>query len=81
LRPDVIEAHAARLDLEEFSGRRSWDTYTDEYVATLAQLPERGITHVVFGDIVGDSHREWNERVCLRCRGSGAADCPDWMAG
>jgi diphthine-ammonia ligase len=64
LRPAVVAAHAARLHLEEFSARCSWDTYTDEYIATLARLPERGITHVVFGDIVGDGHREWNERVC-----------------
>ena len=64
LRPAIVAAHAARLELEEFSARCSWDTYTDEYIATLARLPERGITHVVFGDIVGDGHREWNERVC-----------------
>jgi uncharacterized protein (TIGR00290 family) len=64
LRPAVVAAQAARLQLEEFSGRCSWDTYTDEYVATLGRLVERGITHVVFGDIMGDGHREWNERVC-----------------
>lgn len=64
LRPAVVAAHAARLGLEELSARCSWDTYTDEYVATLARLPERGVTHVVFGDIMGDGHREWNERVC-----------------
>ena len=52
LRPALVAAHAARLDLEEFSARCSWDTYTDEYIATLARLPERGITHVVFGDIM-----------------------------
>ena len=64
LRPAILAAHAARLELEEFSARCSWDTYTEEYIATLARLPERGITHVVFGDIMGDGHREWNERVC-----------------
>ena len=64
LRPAILAAHAARLQLEEFSARCSWDTYTDEYIATLARLPERGVTHVVFGDIMGDGHREWNERVC-----------------
>ena len=64
LQPAVVAAHASRLGLEELSGRCSWDTYTDEYVATLAGLPERGVTHVVFGDIMGDGHREWNERVC-----------------
>ena len=64
LRPALIAAHADRLGLEELSARCSWDTYTDEYISTLARLPERGVTHVVFGDIVGDGHREWNERVC-----------------
>ena len=64
LRPAMIAAHAVRLGLAEFSARCSWDTYTDEYVATLSHLPTRGITHVVFGDIVGEGHREWNERVC-----------------
>ena len=64
LRPTVVAAQAARLELEEFSARCSWDTYTDEYIATLGRLAERGITHVVFGDIIGDGHREWNERVC-----------------
>jgi uncharacterized protein (TIGR00290 family) len=63
LRPAMVAAQAARLELKEFSGR-CWDTYTDEYIATLALLPECGITHVIFGDIVGDGHREWNERVC-----------------
>ena len=64
LRPEMVAAHAARLGLEHFSARCSWDTYTDEFVATLARLPERGITHVVFGDIMGDGHRAWNEGVC-----------------
>jgi len=64
LRPALIAEHAARLGLEEFSARCTWDTYTDEYIATLARLPARGVTHVVFGDILGDGHREWNERVC-----------------
>src|SRR3954463_8370212 len=35
LRPEVVAAHAARLGLEHFSGRCNWDSYTDEFVATL----------------------------------------------
>ena len=64
LRPEVVAAHAARLGLAELSARCSWDTYTDAFIATLGRLPERGVTHVVFGDIMGDGHREWNECVC-----------------
>jgi uncharacterized protein (TIGR00290 family) len=64
LRPELLAAQAERLGLEWLAARCSWDTYTDEFIAMLAHLPERGITHVVFGDIAGDGHREWNERVC-----------------
>jgi len=64
LRPAMVLAHAARLGLNAFSARCSWDTYTEDYIATLARLPEQAITHVVFGDIMGDAHREWNEAVC-----------------
>ena len=54
LRPALVAAQAARLELHEFSARCSWDSYTDEYIATLARLAERGITHVVFGDMGDD---------------------------
>jgi diphthine-ammonia ligase len=64
LRPAVVSAQVERLGLEQLSGRCTWDTYTDRYVALLAQVSARGITHVVFGDIIGDPHREWNARVC-----------------
>ena len=64
LRPAMVAAQGDRLGLEQFSACCSWDTYTNEYTATLARLPERGVTHVVFGDIIqGNTHREWNERV------------------
>ncbi len=65
LQPAVIAAQAARLALQQFSARCSWDTYTAEYVAMLTRVRKCDITHVVFGDIAGDGHREWNERVCL----------------
>lgn len=64
LRPAVIAAHAARLGIESLTTRCSWDSYTDRYVSLLGEAARRGITHVVFGDIMGESHREWNQRVC-----------------
>jgi uncharacterized protein (TIGR00290 family) len=64
LTPAVIAAQAGRLGLPAYTARCSWDTYTDRYLELLAQLTPLGITHVVFGDITGDSHREWNHRVC-----------------
>jgi diphthine-ammonia ligase len=64
LRPDVIAAHASRLGIESLSTRCTWETYTAQYITMLAELKARGITHVVFGDIMGDAHRAWNEEVC-----------------
>jgi uncharacterized protein (TIGR00290 family) len=64
LTPAVIRAQAERLGVPVYSERCSWATYTDRYVALLAELRQHDVTHVVFGDIMGDSHREWNERVC-----------------
>ena len=64
LTPAVIAAQAARLGLPVHTGRCSWSTYTEQYLALLAELAQHDITHVVFGDIMGDSHRAWNERVC-----------------
>jgi diphthine-ammonia ligase len=64
LRPDVIAAHAGRLGVQSLSTRCTWDTYTDQFIAMLASLEAQGITHVVFGDIMGEPHRAWNEKVC-----------------
>lgn len=63
LRPGVIAAHAGRLGFESLTTRCTWQTYTDQYVSMLGGLAARGITYVVFGDIMGKPHREWNERV------------------
>jgi diphthine-ammonia ligase len=64
LRPNVIAAHAARLAVASLTTRCTWETYTDQYVAMLRDVKARGISHVVFGDIMGESHRAWNEKVC-----------------
>ena len=64
LTPKVIAAQASRLGLPVHTGRCSWPTYTEQYLALLAEARQHDITHVIFGDILGDAHREWNERVC-----------------
>ncbi len=64
LRPEIVAAQGQRLGLELFTARCSWETYTDRYIALLAELTAHGVSHVIFGDIIGETHREWNERVC-----------------
>lgn len=64
LRPELLRAQAERLGLAVMTGRCMWETYTLEFTRALRRVAAFGVTHVVFGDIMFDSHREWTERVC-----------------
>jgi uncharacterized protein (TIGR00290 family) len=64
LRPDVLAAQAACLGLDLVTGRGSWQTYEAGYQAALAEVGRHDITHVIFGDIAGETNREFPERVC-----------------
>lgn len=64
LRPAVVDAHARRLGLPAFCGRASWANYTAEFIRVLGETRALDATHVVFGDIMFDTHRRWNEAVC-----------------
>jgi len=63
LRPEIVEAQAARLGLATISGHCNWSTYEAEFGRVLRQAAERGCTDVIFGDIFEDSHRAWTERL------------------
>ena len=64
LRPEVVRAQAARLGLESLIGRCTWSTYDAAFGRLLDELHDKGITHVVFGDILFPEHREWAEGMC-----------------
>ena len=64
LRPAMVAAHAARARAGGVLRPLQFGHLHRRIHRDVARLPERGITHVVFGDIMGDGHREWNERVC-----------------
>jgi len=64
LRPEVLSAHAQRLGLRHLTGRCSWRSYTKEYIRLLSEAASMGITHIIFGDIMGEAHRAWDEGVC-----------------
>jgi uncharacterized protein (TIGR00290 family) len=64
LRPEILEAQAERMSLAICTGRGSWATYEDGYLKALANARALGISHVIFGDIMYDSNREFPERVC-----------------
>ena len=64
LRPEVLGAHAQRLGIRSLTGRCSWRSYTQEYIRLLGEASAMGVTHLIFGDILGDAHRVWDEGVC-----------------
>ena len=78
LRPEIVAAQVERLGLVGLVERCTWDTYDAAFDRALAAARAMGITHVVFGDILFDEHREWAER---RSSGQGlTAVEPLWKA-
>jgi diphthine-ammonia ligase len=76
LRPEIIAAQTERLGLRQISRQCAWNTYSGEFDRALAEAAALGVTHVVFGDILFDEHREWAERMS-RGRGLTAVE-PLW---
>jgi len=64
LRPEVLDAQAARLRLRRVARGCTWPTYNVAFADALAELARDGITHVVFGDILFDEHKRWAEDIC-----------------
>ena len=63
LRPEIVAAQVERLGLQGISERCSWNTYDEAFARALASAAGLGVTHVIFGDILFDEHREWAERL------------------
>jgi uncharacterized protein (TIGR00290 family) len=63
LRPEIIAAQVERLGLASVTQRCDWDSYDMAFDRALAQVASAGVTHVIFGDILFDEHREWAERM------------------
>jgi uncharacterized protein (TIGR00290 family) len=63
LRPDVLDAQANRLGLARITARCTWADYDAAFAGALERAAARGITHVIFGDILFEEHRLWAERI------------------
>lgn len=64
LRPEILQRQGEALGLELVCGRGSWQTYEAGFKRVLGDLRARGFTHMVFGDILLEEHKQWVERVC-----------------
>jgi len=58
------QAAATGIELFQKPTRDAMDGYERGFREGVTALRERGMTHMVFGDIHLDEHREWVERVC-----------------
>jgi uncharacterized protein (TIGR00290 family) len=63
LRPEIVAAQVERLGLQGIAERCTWDSYDAAFGRALTLAAGLGITHVIFGDILFNEHREWAERV------------------
>ena len=63
LRPEILRAQVERLGLQSITETCAWDTYDAAFDRALQAAVAMGVTHVVFGDILFDEHREWAERL------------------
>jgi diphthine-ammonia ligase len=65
LRPEILAAQAERLGLHAIVQRCEWTTYDEAFDRGLAEAAALGVTHVVFGDILFDEHKQWAERLSM----------------
>jgi diphthine-ammonia ligase len=63
LRPEVLAAQAERVGLRQVIGRCTWQTYDHAFAGALLAVRADGVTHVVFGDILFEEHRQWAETM------------------
>jgi uncharacterized protein (TIGR00290 family) len=63
-RSALFHAQADRLGLELVEGRGSWDDYDRGFSTMLSSVRAQGVSHVIFGDILYDDHRNWAARLC-----------------
>jgi diphthine-ammonia ligase len=65
LRPEIVDAQIERLGLQAISQQCTWDTYESAFDRALGEAATLGVTHVIFGDILFDEHKQWAERLCF----------------
>ena len=79
VRPELMAAQTAALELEPVTVRAPWQDYETNLVAALRALAGRGVDTVVFGDIDIAAHRAFEERVCTAA--GLTAHLPLWQQG
>ncbi|MSO56991.1 MAG: diphthine--ammonia ligase [Acidobacteria bacterium] len=63
LRPEIVAAQIERLGVRPLIERCTWATYDEVFDRGLQAARDLGITHVIFGDILFEEHRQWATRL------------------
>jgi len=66
LRPALLAKQAESLGLRHFSERSTWDHYEQAFERLLVRSKDLDVTHVIFGDMYPDAHKDWVESQCKR---------------
>lgn len=61
---EVLQAQADSLGISLVTKTASWSDYEPVFITALQELKATGVKAGVFGDIDGDEHRLWEEKVC-----------------
>ena len=63
LRPEILAAQTERMGLQALTQRCAWSSYDEAFGRALADARGLGVTHVIFGDILFEEHRQWATRL------------------
>ncbi len=66
LRIGLLEKQAEFLGLRHFAEPSSWERYDQAFERLLIHCKHLDVTHVIFGDMYPDTHRQWAESQCKR---------------
>lgn len=66
LRPNLLVKQAEALGIQHFLEHSTWDSYEEDFARLLARSKALDVTHVIFGDLYPDAHKEWVELQCKR---------------
>lgn len=62
-RREILRAQAERLGLDLVEGRGTWAGYDRGFSTMLREARARDVSHVIFGDILYEHHRDWARRI------------------
>lgn len=66
LRANLLVKQAEALGVRHISEHSTWDSYEEDFARLLVRSKALDVTHVIFGDLYPDAHKEWAELQCNR---------------